>query len=116
MKKITAILLVTLLAGILVFAGCSEKEMDDLNGHSSANVTDVDNRFDTQEISKHNSKSDCWILVSGIVYDITEHLDEYNDEVLLKMCGDDAITVVNDKDSSLNKQELRKYLIGKAIK
>lgn len=29
------------------------------------------------EVSKHNSQTDCWMAVRGIVYDVTEFLEQH---------------------------------------
>ena len=29
------------------------------------------------EISRHNTKDDCWVVVDGVVYDMTEFLDDH---------------------------------------
>ena len=29
------------------------------------------------EISQHNTKTDCWVVVDGVVYDMTDFLDDH---------------------------------------
>lgn len=33
--------------------------------------------YELEECSKHKSEKDCWIVVHGKVYDVTEFLDEH---------------------------------------
>ena len=35
------------------------------------------NLISTQELSRHNSPKDCWIVVSDRVWDVTDFLDEH---------------------------------------
>ena len=44
------------------------------------------------EVAQHNKKNDCWIVVDGKVYDMTEFLDEHpgGRRLPLKYAGKDA--------------------------
>lgn len=44
------------------------------------------------EVAKHNSASDCWVIVHGKVYDVTEFLPEHpgGSKIILKYAGKDA--------------------------
>ncbi len=46
--------------------------------------------FTLEEISKHKSKSSCWLSIHGKVYDVTKFLEEHpgGDEVLLEAAGE----------------------------
>ena len=33
-------------------------------------------KYTWEEIAKHNTRKDCWIVVRGKVYDVTHFLDE----------------------------------------
>ena len=33
--------------------------------------------FDMAEVQKHNSASDCWVVISGVVYDLTDFIREH---------------------------------------
>lgn len=33
--------------------------------------------YTAQEVAKHNLRNDCWIIVDGEVYDVTEYVDEH---------------------------------------
>ncbi|CAK3826447.1 probable L-lactate dehydrogenase (cytochrome) [Lecanosticta acicola] len=45
-----------------------------------------------EEIAKHNSREDCWVIIHGKAYDVTEFLPEHpgGPKVILKYAGKDA--------------------------
>ncbi|XAR60967.1 hypothetical protein NMG60_11034532 [Bertholletia excelsa] len=48
--------------------------------------------FSLAEVSEHNNSKDCWLVISGKVYDVTKFLEDHpgGDEVLLSATGKDA--------------------------
>ncbi|XP_078433282.1 cytochrome b5-like [Wolffia australiana] len=67
------------------------------------------------EVSKHNSREDCWIVISGKVYDVTKFLDDHpgGDDVLLSSTGKDATDDFEDVGhSSSAKSMLDEYFVG----
>lgn len=44
------------------------------------------------EVAKHNSSTDCWVIVHGRAYDVTEFLPEHpgGQKIILKYAGKDA--------------------------
>ncbi|KAI9818685.1 MAG: hypothetical protein M1832_004160 [Thelocarpon impressellum] len=49
-------------------------------------------RLTGEEISKHNSRESCWVIVHGKAYDVTEFLPEHpgGPKIILKYAGKDA--------------------------
>ncbi|MBW7959892.1 hypothetical protein B6D29_01240 [Microgenomates bacterium UTCPR1] len=75
--------------------------------------------FASGEISKHNSKEDCWLIIDGSVYNVTEFIDIHpgGAEKLIALCGQDASLGFETKDgigshSQRAKQELATMKIG----
>jgi cytochrome b involved in lipid metabolism len=78
------------------------------------------------EISKHNSSTDCWMLISGKVYDITSFFGSHpgGNSTMTPSCGKDATDAYDTKDpyatstsggrghSSRAQSMLNNYFIG----
>ncbi|OWM70367.1 cytochrome b5-like [Punica granatum] len=68
-----------------------------------------------EEVAKHDNKSDCWLIISGKVYDVTPFLDDHpgGDEVLITSTGKDATVDFEDVGHSDSAREMmEKYYIG----
>lgn len=52
----------------------------------------MDTEYTYDEISKHNTEIDCWIIVNNIVYDVTKFLDKHpiGKDVIIKRAGADC--------------------------
>lgn len=71
--------------------------------------------FTLADCQKHRDREDCWVIVDGKVYDVSEFLEEHpgGDEVLLSATGKDATDDFEDVGHSDGARELmKKYLIG----
>ncbi|KAL5567700.1 hypothetical protein UlMin_024275 [Ulmus minor] len=68
-----------------------------------------------EEVEKHNKTKDCWLIISGKVYDVTPFMDDHpgGDEVLLSATGKDATNDFEDVGHSDSAREMMdKYYIG----
>ncbi|KAE8077641.1 hypothetical protein FH972_016188 [Carpinus fangiana] len=69
-----------------------------------------------EEVAKHSSSKDCWLIISGKVYDVTTFMEDHpgGDEVLLSATGKDATNDFEDVGHSDSAREMMdKYCIGK---
>ncbi len=50
------------------------------------------NQYTKQEVSKHNTKNDCWIIIKNIIYDVTDFLSIHpgGSSIMLQVAGKDA--------------------------
>ena len=50
-----------------------------------------------EEIPKHNKKTDAWLVIHGLVYDVTQFIDFHpgSRSILLEQCGKDATSAFN---------------------
>ncbi|TSC87616.1 MAG: hypothetical protein G01um101416_431 [Microgenomates group bacterium Gr01-1014_16] len=82
----------------------------------------VDPILDVEEVSRHNSQEDCWLIISGNVYSLTKFLAQHpgGSKPIIPYCGKDGTMAFSTKDlnparehSSLADDLLAQYLIGK---
>ncbi|KAK3000346.1 hypothetical protein RJ639_022469 [Escallonia herrerae] len=67
------------------------------------------------EVAKHDKTKDCWLIISGKVYDVTPFMDDHpgGDEVLLSATGKDATNDFEDVGHSDSAREMMaQYYIG----
>ncbi|KAI5347254.1 hypothetical protein PRUPE_2G316100 [Prunus persica] len=68
-----------------------------------------------EEVAKHNKTKDCWLVISGKVFDVTPFMDDHpgGDEVLLSATGKDATNDFEDVGHSDSARDMmEKYYIG----
>ncbi|CAI8588104.1 unnamed protein product [Vicia faba] len=73
------------------------------------------NFYTIQDASHHKTEDDCWIIVDGKVYDVTQYLEDHpgGDDVILAATGRDATEDFEDAGHSKSARELmEKYYIG----
>ncbi|XP_055831623.1 cytochrome b5-like [Solanum dulcamara] len=71
--------------------------------------------YNLAEVSQHNNPKDCWLIISGKVYDVTKFLDDHpgGDDVLLSATGKDATDDFEDVGhSSSARAMLDEYYVG----
>lgn len=75
-----------------------------------------------EELGKHGTKTDCWVIIEGYVYNVTAYIDQHPapEELLVKGCGKD-VSIGWQTKGPANKPHskkaallLKKYLVGKA--
>lgn len=72
--------------------------------------------YQMDEISKHNTTDDLWIVYNGLVYDVSKFIDEHpgGEEVVVDVAGTDATEAFDDIGHSDDAHDILKgLLIGK---
>lgn len=67
------------------------------------------------EIARHNKESDCWIIIKGKVYDVTDYLDDHPGgvEIITDLAGQDSTEDFEDVGHSEEAyDQLVDYYIG----
>ncbi|KAF2446256.1 hypothetical protein P171DRAFT_430446 [Karstenula rhodostoma CBS 690.94] len=71
--------------------------------------------FSTPEIASHSTRDDCWIVIHGKVYNVTEYVRDHPGgvDVLIDMAGKDATEGYDDAGHSEDADEImQSYRIG----
>jgi len=86
---------------------------------TSANTANSNISLTTAEVSRHNSLADCWLIISGRVYNVTSYIAQHpgGANSIARHCGTDSTTAFATKDtgsshSSFASNLLNNYLIG----
>lgn len=77
--------------------------------------TEANKVFTFSEVSKHNNHKDCWVIIHGKVYDLTDFLEDHpgGDEALVASTGKNATDDFDDVGHSDNaKSIMGEYCIG----
>lgn len=132
MKKTVIVVLFILL---LVFFGCtiSVNPQDLAPSKKYAVISDGNSNYgpgdsnfpqsklvlDSTEVAKHNSNGNCWMILNGNVYDLSEYVSHPGGNQYLIYCGKEATSEYDTKDgrgmmhSDYADALLANYLIGK---
>lgn len=102
MKKIIPLLLIVVLVSAYVFYQKADqgKKSEEVAPQTNieASPSPVVNKYSLSEVEKHNTKENCWLAISGKVYDVTPYIASGmhpGKEAILEGCGKDA-TVLFD--------------------
>ena len=110
MKKSTIVIIVVLVfvLGGTFFALAGSDESNNTNADkatsqsiqeaSESSDANAEETFTTAEVALHNKPTDCWTIVDGSVYEITEYIPRHpgGDEIL-KACGDDGTSLFKER-------------------
>jgi len=92
---------------VLVAQGQDEVEISSLSNIAQAASTDSSSSssgkiLTIQEVASHNNANDCWMIISGKIYDFTSYLPQHlgGAGTMLPYCGKDATTAFATKDKN----------------
>ena len=78
-----------------------------VSNNNSSNSSDLKAVYTADEVAKHNNQSDCWLIVDGKVYDVTDSISSHpgGPQAIIPNCGKDATTAFQTQ----NKPEPRNH-------
>lgn len=89
----------------------------------NGNIKESDCRFyQEEEVLKHCTVDDCWVIERGTVYDVTPFLEKHpgGAELVLARAGTDITDILNDENTHIHTHNayslLREYRVGKIEK
>lgn len=98
---------------LLILSGCGKAN----TGNSQNSTPKYTGALTMTELAKHNSKTDCWELINGQVYDLSTYTSSNmhpGGEAILKGCGQDATAMFKAiaKHNSKAAAMLPDFLLG----
>lgn len=88
------------------------------NSTTSVDVTAVES-FNLDQVSQHAAVSDCWMVIDGSVYDVTDYVQQHpGGDRIVSGCGTDATPLFKGQVSSgrnhstMAETLLQEYVIG----
>ncbi len=132
MKKIVliAIIITTVIAGSVLIGGYLAGKDKSTNqttpttpseqpGPQTETTQNQTQTYTVDEVERHNSHDDCWIIIDNNVYNVTNFLDEHpgGSDRIRPYCGEDATQAFNTQGgegshSSTARNLREQYLIG----
>jgi cytochrome b involved in lipid metabolism len=75
-------------------------------------------KYSLEEVSKHNHEKDCWIIVDGKVYDVTEYIFQHpgGDSIMNNAGKDSSVGFHGPQHPESAKDFLTFYEIGEVIR
>lgn len=70
--------------------------------------------FTRQEVSKHNKREDCWLVVNKRVYDVTSYVDFHigGDAILNNAGGENTDAVFGEQHPGKVREMIEEYYVG----
>ena len=102
---------------VFLGAACGKKDTNENVNTSSTTSNTI--TLDSAEVAKHASSNDCWLIISGKVYNVTSFLPRHpgGPEKIIPLCGQDATTQFTTQGgegthSAVATAELSRLLLG----
>lgn len=90
---------------LIILVGFSGVGIWQFSKRQTLQSSDVQNNqamaYSIDEVSQHNLRDDCWTIISGDVYDLTDYIKRHpgGDEIL-RACGSDATSQFNSRQTA----------------
>jgi cytochrome b involved in lipid metabolism len=117
-----ALLLFGVTVASLLTAAYVERSSQSKATHTANETEVLSNYLTLDEVGKHQTRTDCWIIIEGSVYDVSGFIEQHpgGAESMIPYCGKDGTVAFQTKDktrpqdhSTSAKNMLKDYFIGK---
>lgn len=121
MKKILIGIIITLILIVLGYFGYLKymKSNIDATPVLVSSEEAIKKTYTMEEVSKHAVESDCWLVINGMIIDVTTFIPQHpGGKVIVKGCGKDATTYFTGVKKHLNPivESLKaKFTIGSLV-
>lgn len=79
------------LLGVFILIPRNRKSAQTEKAYSNYNRIKASKTFSKAEVSLHNKRTDCWIIIKDKVYDVTSYVEEHpGGDAILAHAGDDS--------------------------
>lgn len=127
-KELIIGFIIILIFGILVFSQLSRKQ--DIGVSQKTEKPVIGNQqekelkeFDKEEVARHASKDDCYMIIEGKVYDLTSYINKHPGGIIIAdYCGKDGTEAFNargrekEPHSPRAREILKNYYLGELKK
>ncbi|KAL5768738.1 hypothetical protein ACOSP7_015281 [Xanthoceras sorbifolium] len=91
MVIVAVALIICAVLGFFVLISRDPKSGRGKTVHSNASNNKASNKYSKAEVSLHNKRTDCWIIIKNKVYDVTSYVEEHpGGDAILAHAGDDS--------------------------
>lgn len=93
----------------------TETTTDSTDANTDQSSTTEITVYTTEEVAAHNNESDCWMILDGKVYDVTNYANEHpGGGSMLRGCGMDATQMFSQHSNNAWKL-LDQFYIGDVV-
>eukprot|EP01125_Pyxidicula_operculata_P022313 TRINITY_DN9058_c0_g1_i1.p1 TRINITY_DN9058_c0_g1~~TRINITY_DN9058_c0_g1_i1.p1 ORF type:complete len:144 (+),score=38.20 TRINITY_DN9058_c0_g1_i1:33-434(+) len=88
------------------------------SGFASSNRPRLElKEYTVEEVSKHNSKESCWLIIDDKVYDVTRYINDHpgGDKILIKAGDDNTKGFYGEQHPETVSTMVGEYLIGTIV-
>ncbi|KAA8523171.1 hypothetical protein F0562_009594 [Nyssa sinensis] len=90
MEMVAMTLVLGLLLGVILLISRQRKKDHSKKAQSNSNI-EASKTYSKVEVSLHNKRTDCWIIIKEKVYDVTSYVEEHpGGDAILAHAGDDS--------------------------
>ncbi|MBR9680748.1 MAG: cytochrome b5 domain-containing protein [Candidatus Altiarchaeota archaeon] len=119
MKYLPVLAVIVILVGFASFSFIGNNKVEDKNTVVEVKELQI---YTLSDVSTHSTQGDCWIVLSGKVYDVSEFTSHPGGEAILEGCGKDATTLFETRPMGSNtshsegaREKAEDFLIGTLV-